>query len=113
MIKIDYEITVPSDKGVVKKMKKKQVIEQKKQLNVFKIGHSDSESETFLPTFVQLPGKDVWFVDIAGLNDTGGELIDFCNTFIIKHIFQIAKTVKFIVPIPLAQISDIRGRGPR
>ena len=27
MIKIDYEITVPSDKGVVKKMKKKQVIE--------------------------------------------------------------------------------------
>ena len=80
---------------------------------MFKIGHSNSESETFLPSFVQHPTNDVWFVDIAGLNDTGGELIDFCNTFIIKHIFQIAKSVKFIVPIPLAQISDMRGRGPR
>ena len=80
---------------------------------VFKIGHSDSESETFLPTFVKHPAKDVWFVDIAGLQDTGGELIDFCNTFIIKHIFQKAKTVKFIIPMPLAQINDGRGRGPR
>lgn len=82
-------------------------------MEVFKIGHSNSESETFLPSFVKHPNNDVWFVDIAGLNDTGGELIDFCNTFIIKHIFQIAKSVKFIVPIPLAQICDMKGMGPR
>lgn len=98
---------------MVTKLKKKQVIEQRVPLDVFKIGHSDSESETFLPTFVKHPTTDVWFVDIAGLQDTGGELIDFCNTFIIKHIFQRAKTVKFIIPIPLAQINDGRGRGPR
>ena len=101
--KIDYEIKIPHQKGkLITKVKKKPVIEQKVPLNVFKIGHSDSESETFLPTFVKHPSQDLWFVDIAGLQDTGGELIDFCNTFIIKNIFQKAKTVKFIIPMPLA-----------
>ena len=112
--KIQFQIQVPLQNGEMStKNKIKYVIEHSTPLKAFKIGHSDHESETFLPTYVKWPTKDIWFVDIAGLNDTGGELMDFCNTFIIKNIFQVAKSVKFIIPIPLAQINDSRGRGPR
>ena len=56
LTKIDYEIKIPHQKGkLITNVKKKPVIEQKVPLNVFKIGHSDSESETFLPTFVKHP----------------------------------------------------------
>ena len=53
------------------------------------------------------------YVDIAGQQDTGGELIEFINIFVTKELFRRAKSVRFLVPIPQAQVSDARGKGPR
>jgi hypothetical protein len=47
---------------------------------------------TFMPQFKIDPDiPDVVWADIAGLQDTGGELISFINSFVNKKIFQLAK----------------------
>ena len=60
---------------------------------MFKIGHSKTESMTFLPDIVPFESGDneFVFVDIAGLNDTSGNLIELVNCFITKQIFKAAK----------------------
>lgn len=55
----------------------------------------------------------VYFADIAGLNDTGGDTIEYVNSFITKEIFRHANTVKFLVPITLNQIMEDRGHSVR
>jgi hypothetical protein len=82
---------------------------------VFDIGHSDSESKTFLPQTYQKPedATNTVYVDIAGQQDTGGELIEFVNVFVTKEIFKRSKSVKFIVPIPHAVIGEARGKQTR
>jgi len=48
---------------------------------------------TFLPDIVPFESGDneFVFVDIAGLNDTSGNLIELVNCFITKQIFKAAK----------------------
>ena len=73
--------------------------------SIFEIGHSNSESETFLPKFHKMKlgaavesnqinsascakSEDMFMVDVAGLNDTGGHLIEYVNQLINKKIFN-------------------------
>lgn len=62
------------------------------KVKVFPIGHSSSCSETFFPTFAKNNKDEGWFfVDMAGLKDSGGDIMDFTNQFINAKIFQVAK----------------------
>ena len=62
-----------------------------------------------MPNFIREPQSKVIFGDIAGLHDTGGNLIDLLNVFINKLIFNQAVYLRFIVPLTLAQIKEQRG----
>ena len=69
-------------------------------------------SETFLPTLQEIPGhENSYFVDIAGLKDTGGDLMEFINQFINKKLFGSIKNLKILIPITLTSIKVARG-GP-
>ena len=112
--KFEYEI--PSIDGVVKKKSRTlKVIEQKgeiKEKGVFKIGHSVSESMTFMPSTYRRDGDETnsHYVDVAGLHDTGGDFIDFINVFVNKQLFKPAKSVRFLVPITYASQLESRGK---
>ena len=54
---------------------------------------------TFMPHFYCVPEHNSVYADIAGLLDTGGNLIQLVNCFIDKWIFSKAKRVKILVPI--------------
>ena len=73
-----------------------------------KIGHSLAFSETFLPKFIQTYTEDgnesVIYADIAGLNDSGGYLIEFINCFVTKELFKRTKHIRFIVAITCNQV---------
>ena len=75
----------------------------------FIIGHSDVNSETFLPKFLYDEGNDILYGDIAGLQDTSGPLVDFINSFLVKKIFQLASTVRFLFVMTKKQLKDMRG----
>ena len=70
-----------------------QVIEPKDvaSQDAFKIGHDVAESETFIPHVYKDPKYDLVFVDLAGLNDSSGLLINLVNAFVDKFIFSKAK----------------------
>lgn len=76
---------------------------------VFKIGHSDTTSQTFLPTFQYDQANDLFYGDIAGLQDTSGPLIDFINSFLVKKIFQLANSVRFLFVMTKKQMKETRG----
>ena len=40
-----------------------------------------------------------YYVDIAGLRDTGGDMIEFTNQFINKYLFSKAEKLKFLIPL--------------
>lgn len=65
----------------------------------FGIGHSQCKSETFLPAIYMDDESDHTWIDIAGLNDTSGDLIYLINSFVTKEIFQRASKVKFLITI--------------
>ena len=65
---------------------KQQVIECTDPSNVFKIGHSSAQSETFIPNIYLDKQTGITYADVAGLNDTSGELIEIVNNFVIKYI---------------------------
>ena len=75
----------------------------------FVIGHSSVNSETFLPTFLYDYQNDVYYGDIAGLQDTSGPLVDFINSFLVKKIFQLASSVRFLYVMTKKQLKDARG----
>jgi len=77
------------------------IIDHKQGVNIkgFKIGHNHVNSETFLPHFWKDPKNKLVFADIAGLNDAGGVLMNLVNCFVSKKIFQISKSVRFLIPI--------------
>lgn len=75
----------------------------------FIIGHSDVNSETFLPTFLYDESNDILYGDIAGLQDTSGPLVDFINSFLVKKIFLLASTVRFLFVMTKKQLKDMRG----
>ena len=75
----------------------------------FVIGHSSVNSQTFLPTFLYDYQNDVYYGDIAGLQDTSGPLVDFINSFLVKKIFQLASSVRFLYVMTKKQLKDARG----
>lgn len=68
-----------------------------------------------MPQYYLKPDDDsnTVYVDIAGQQDTGGDLIEFINIFVTKELFKRAKTVRFLVPIPHGVVSDARGKSTR
>ena len=78
----------------------------------FKIGHSNCESETFIPTIFVDPDEfnDIVWVDVAGLDDTGGNLISLINLLLLKRVLQVAKEVKIIIPFTQGLVEDLRGK---
>lgn len=52
-------------------------------------------------------------MDLAGLNDSGGELIEFVNQMINKKIFNNAKQVTFLITISIYSLLSERGNGIR
>jgi len=91
-----------------KKLRNRTVIENKGQQG-FKIGHSQATSETFLPAFERMQ-DDQYFVDVAGLQDTSGDLVEFLTSFVSKAIFTRARQVKFLFPVTQDQIKEGRGQ---
>ena len=84
----------------------------------FPIGHSSSQSETFLPLFIgEKDGdstlnpntEDITWVDLPGSDDTNGELVQFINTFTQAHIFHLSLSITFLIPFTVAQITQNRG----
>ena len=75
------------------KTRKRKVIDVLEELKedenffFFGIGHSQSKSETFLPAIHMDDNNDHTWIDIAGLNDTSGDLIYLINSFVTKEIF--------------------------
>lgn len=70
--------------------------EEFKSLKNFKIGHSNHESETFLPCFVNDQKCGLLFADVAGLFDTSGDFIELINVFVNRKILSNSKKVRFI-----------------
>lgn len=103
------EVQKPDGSSKAKK-KSRKVIATKFEKDVFKIGHSKSQSMTFLPDFEEEQDTKYLFGDLAGFFDTGGSLIDLVNCFITKKIFQKANTVKLILVLTATQIEQNRGQ---
>lgn len=109
---IKFTIDVPNKEGVmVRSERTKKVIDNKEASPTedFIIGHSSVNSETFLPKFLYDYQNDVYFGDIAGLQDTSGPLIDFINSFLVKKIFQLANSVRFLYVMTKKQMKEMRG----
>lgn len=100
-----------------KKNGKSQVVERKRKVIDYKnqsdvvmpIGHQLEKSETFFPILIKSEAHDFSYVDIAGLQDTGGNIMEYVNQFINKKIFSMADKIRFLVPFTRDQIYDARG----
>ena len=79
--KIEYWVEIKQRGQIVKKPKYRWVIDYKKDAKkIFTIGHSLSKSETFFPGFYEDPiNKGSYYVDVAGLEDTAGPMIEYVN----------------------------------
>lgn len=97
------------------RVKKKFVINHRsEESSTFKIGHNAAKSETFLPRVGQDPQhKDLYYVDIAGQDDNRGDLIEIMNSFIANTVFHRSKSVRFLVTIDRANITQLRGQRVR
>ena len=78
--------------------------------NIFKIGHSESQSETYVPNVWYDKKSGITFADVAGFNDTGGDFIEIINNFVVKYIFLKAKSVRFLIPLTVESIYQSRGQ---
>lgn len=101
------------DDLVEKKENGKMVITSKTDRKEFKIGHSASSSETFFPHFYEDSESSLVYTDIAGGNDTNGDLIAIINALITKSIFKYSSKVKFLVPITKNGVTEGRGKNVR
>ena len=83
------------------KNKRRTVLDVKEQVNShIKIGHSNFESKTFMPTVIEHGSDDgSVYLDVAGLNDSGGKLFEYVNQFTVKYIFSLAKKVRIVIPM--------------
>lgn len=75
----------------------------------FPIGHSKSQSKTFLPNVWNVNDKGYSLVDIAGIKDTDGDLFEIINQMINKKIYHLTKGVKFLTVFTKTQIENARG----
>lgn len=53
------------------------------------------------------------YADIAGLQDTGGPLVEFTNCFLNQILFKLVKHIKILIPITVNQITEARGQDAR
>lgn len=114
MINVETEIDVPLMNG--KSIRKKKV---RKTIDIdpskvpldrsFRIGHSQAKSETFLPNMLFEKSSGNIYVDMAGLYDTSGDIIQLINWLLTKQVFNIVHSFHLIVPITISQIMDARG----
>ena len=74
-----------------------------------KIGHSRNQSETFVPTFIHCSASGITFTDVAGQNDTRGEMMEIINLLLIKRVFNMAQKVRMLVVIPYEEVGNARG----
>jgi len=74
------------------------------------IGHSGCRSMTFLPTQIKSPNSDMWYTDVAGLNDSGGALMEYINQLLIKKLFNMTEQVRLLIPLTHQQIESSRGQ---
>ena len=51
----------------------------------------------------------VLYADIAGLMDTGGDLLEYINCFVNKKLFNVASRVRFLFPMTFDSIKEERG----
>ena len=77
--------------------------------DVLKIGHLKAQSETFLPTWFIDELSKITYTDVAGRNDTRGELMEIINLLLIKKVFNMAKKVRLLVIFPKGEIDNARG----
>lgn len=70
----------------------------------FKIGHDSTKSETFIPNYQVKADSKIMFIDIAGLKDTGGILIDTLNCIFNKMVFSLCNNIKMMIPITMSSI---------
>jgi hypothetical protein len=92
------------------------VIEQKEEFNakkLLKIGHSSALSETFRPDTVVNDKTGLMFVDVAGFEDSGSPLVELVNMFVNKHIFNISKSISFLMTITMNEVTNNRGQSVR
>ena len=73
------------------------------------IGHQLEKSETFFPILIKSETDDFCYIDIAGLQDTGGSIMEYINQFINKKIFSFSDNIRFLIPFTKDQIYDARG----
>lgn len=75
--------------------------------DAMQIGHGRG-SQTFLPQFINKNG--VLFYDFAGLNDTGGALVNILNASFIKNILEKAKSTKIVFVVSNSELDTGRGQ---
>ena len=90
---------------------RKKVIGSKIDMPKFKIGHLTAISETFAPSFHHEDPRNgnLTFVDLSGLFDTEGGLVELLNSFVSTKILSQAKSVRFLLPIQYNSLVEQRG----
>ena len=53
------------------------------------------------------------YADIAGLYDSSGTFVELTNLFVLKHLLQNAKSVRFLLVLTINQITETRGATAR
>ena len=81
--------------------------------NMFEIGHSLNEAETFLPKCIQDQQTGLFYIDTIGFNTKNGGLIDSLNFMLLKRLFSIAKSVRFIIAISYSQTTSATGEATK
>lgn len=111
---VEIKEKVKIKKGKTKENIKK-VIDVKPEFkdNALRIGHSTAVSETFRPDTVVCKKSGMMFVDVAGFGDSGSYLVELINMFVDKHIFNISKSISFILTMTVGDTKDARGNGVR
>lgn len=78
--------------------------------SVFKIGHSNFISETFIPKSQYDDKTGLTYADMASLNSQdGGSFIEIVNNFLISHLFAKTRRVRFVIPITFEEVMEGRG----
>ena len=103
------EETITHYVGINKDKAKKRKVIANGINNRFKIGHSDAESETFLPSFLRDEKSNVLFCDVAGFGDTGSLLIQMIKIFTLHYLINNVKSIRVLVLFTNNQIRDQRG----
>ena len=78
-----------------------------------KIGHSLHYSQTLWPQMSRKKDSNLVFVDVAGMQDNAGIILDLINVFVLKKFIQRIHKVKFLIVLTLPQMEDSRGKSCR